>query len=203
MSVIRLRVLEVLRDCVARLVPELEGHICAGHAEANHKLEWPNLSLVPVSWRFHPDQDGEVYTDLGPGRAVYVVGRHEALIQMRLGARTMRERARLEHLVTQVFVSQHLRPGVLVVRIRDCQQAVVAYEFDDTEWKDEAAFEREWYSIIEVVAQVPALVERGGYYTIEEIRSTFTQDLSTPAASLPAESLSTVRIDENGIITTV
>lgn len=202
MAVIRIRVLEALASVIGRCVPELEGHICAGPAEGTHKLEWPHLVITAASWAFKPNQDGDVWQDLGPSRAVFNVGHHSCLLQLRLGASSANKRAALEHAVSQVFISQPMRPGVLVVTLPDIHCAVVAYEFDSTEWHDENAFDKAWYSIAVVEAQVPALVERGGVYTLEEIRSSFTEDVTTdPGSDISADALFTVGIDENGLIT--
>lgn len=202
MAVLRIRTLEVLAATIERLCPDLQGRVCAGPAEHPKRLGFPSLAIIPAAYSFFPDQDGEVWFCPDAGNtAVFKVGRHEATIQLRLGAKTARQRYALEHAVSQIFISQRRRPGVLVVQVPDCWNAVVAYEFDQTEWRNELAFDKQWYSIASVTVQLPALVERGGVYTIEELRSCFTEDLSTPIESVPAAQVECVSIDESGNIT--
>lgn len=178
MSVLRIRALEVLAECIAEEVPELAGHICAGPAEPNHKLEFPSLAIIPVRYFYQPEQAKEwrcpTHSDL-----VIEVGKHEARVVLRLGAATHRERVIIEQKVLDVFLSQPLRPGVIVNQVADCFDAVVAWELEDEEWEDERAFDQKWYSDINVLGQIPALVCRPGSYTIEQLQLGVTDDFGT------------------------
>ncbi len=201
MAILRIRALEVLGAVIERLCPRLEDKVCAGPAEHPKRSKLPSLSIVPVSWNFLPDQDGEIFMeDEDSPTAVFRVGRHEALLQLRIGARSARERYTLEHAVSQIFVSQRRRPGILVVNVTACHNATVAYELERTEWNGEA-FSKEWYSVVTVNCIIPALVERGGQYTIQDLRSCLTEDLTTPFDQLPASALECVQINEDGSIT--
>ena len=201
MAIIRIRTLEVLGATIERLCPELQGLVCAGPAEHPKKLVFPSLSIIPIRYNFLPDQDGDIFQEYDNARAVFRVGRYEALLQLRIGAKTARERYKLEHAVSQIFVSQRGRPGILVLQIADCHNATVAFELEYTQWQNEWAFDKEWYSLTAVTAQVPALVERGGIHTIEDLRSCFVEDIDTAFASLPAGALECITIAQDGTIT--
>ena len=136
MAIIRIRVLEVLGATIERLCPALAGLVRSGAAEHPKKQVWPTLTITPASWKFYPDQDYDVWSEPGDSRAVFNVGRHEALLQLSIATRNQRQRHELEHAVAQVFVAQEGRPGILVVRIADCDNALVAYEMDDAAWQD-------------------------------------------------------------------
>lgn len=200
MAVIRLRALECLGATIARLCPELNGNICVGQAEHPKKQQLPHLSIIPARWDFFPDQDGDIHAEIGETVAVFNVGQHVATVQLRVGARNSRVRAKLEHGISQIFVMQEHRPGVLLINLADCHDALVAFELDSTEWENDLAFDKEFYSIIVVETHIPALVERGGVYTIDEIRSCLTEDMNA-YAEIPASAIDCVAIDENGNIT--
>ena len=198
-GIIRIRALEALAATIERLVPQLEGLVRAGHAEHPKKQEWPTLTIIPTSWRFFPDQDDTEHSIESASKAVINVGRHEAVVQLIIAARSSRKRYELEHAITQVFVSQEGHPGTLP----DLFDALIAYEMDESAWADEMAFDKVWRSIMTVTCIIPALVERGAVYTINEIRVSLTEDLLTPFASLPSSEIETVSIDENGDLTKV
>ena len=82
-----------------------------------------------------------------------------------------------------------------------CQNAIVAWELDTDEWEHERAFDKKWYSIMAVAAQLPALVTRGSVHTIEELRLTLTDDLSSDITSVPENQQETVEIADDGTLT--
>ncbi len=200
MAVLRIEVLKILAECIANKVPALRNRICAGPAESPKKLGFPSLAIIPVRFRYFPDQASE-YRDPGPGRACMNVGRHEGTVQLRLGAQTHIRRSALEDAILDVFLEREGAPGVLVTAIPNVLDATVAWELDTDEWENERAFDKKWYSILTVMAQLPALVTRGSAHTMEEIRLTLTEDLTTPIEQLPAGDQETVLIGADGSIT--
>jgi len=208
MAVLRYEALRLLAACISDAVPALRGKICAGPAESPKKLTFPSLSLLPVSFKFMPDQAAEPYQLGDPDTTVHVdgkvllnVGRHEGLIQLRLGAQTARLRAELEEQILAVFLGRPGSPGVLVTAVPQCHNATVAWELDTDEWVNERAFDKKWYSLMTITAQLPALVTRGSVYTIEELRITLTDDLSLPIAQVPADQQETIDVAQDGTIT--
>ena len=202
MSVIRTHALDLLAQCIATYVPELKGKICAGPTEAPKVRQWPHLSIWPVRFKYYPDQAHQ-HKELGSTRVVMNVGRHEALVQLRLGANTHNQRLALEEKLLNVFLRTPGRPGVLVNFIPNCHDATVAWELDEDEWENELAFSKKWFSIMTVLGQIPALVTRDSVYTIEELRLSLTEDLSTDFTTLPSSAVETVSVEEDGSITVV
>lgn len=202
-GIIRIRAIEVLVDLLEKQCPELMGRIHAGAVEHPHRQSSPCLVVSPTdAYEFHPDQDGNiVYAPEGGTTAVFKVGRHEAVIQLRLLTKTSRERYRFEDRLSQLFIGSRHRPGVVVVTIPDCWNAVIAYELEETMWKNEFAFDKEWFSILEVTMQIPALVERGGMYDIEDLRSCFTEDVDSDFADIPSTVIDCVQVAADGTIT--
>ena len=201
MSLIRIRALQKLADQIALCVPALKGKICGGAAEAPKRLGFPSLGIYAVRFRYFPDQ-ALLFKETGLSTAVFNVGRVEATVQLRLGAQTAQRRYELEQQIMEnVFWADLSRPGVVLFSVEDCHDAVVAFEADAEEWDDERAFDKKWYSTMTVMAQLPALVRKGGIPTMEEIRLTLTEDLSTPIESIPAGEQETVSIATDGTIT--
>ena len=199
MSVLRTRALELFKAFLECNVPELENSICAGPAEAPKMRTWPHLAISPVRFTLYPNQEF-VHDGTLPTQAVLNVGRFEGLVQLRLGATSTRMRAELESKVTNCFFLQEGRPGVIVLPVPECPDAIVAWELDADEWSNEAAFTKQWYSIMTVTVQIPALVTRDGVYTIEDLQLILTDDLTTAASSLPDSKKETVQVLEDGTI---
>jgi hypothetical protein len=200
MAILRLKALTQLAECITNLVPSLKGKICAGPAEAPHRLAFPHLAINPVRFQYFPDQAAEV-KPLGATQVLLNVGRIEGTVQLRLGARTHVQRATLEEQILEVFLQRPGSPGVLVTKVPQCHDAIVAWELDTHTWANEKAFDKKWYSIMTVAAQLPALVTRGSVHTLEEIRLTLTEDLSTPITQVPADEQETVSVQPDGSIT--
>jgi len=175
---IRMRALEALAEVFARLVPEL-AHVQAGQADAPQRSPWPNLSVTGSRWRYEPTQDGTIHALLPPTRAVFEVGRLSTTLQLHLGTKNTRERARMEHAINQLFLSQRGHPGILTLKLNDCWGALVSYELDDTGWDDDEALSKEFWATIALGCTAPALVERGGLYDIDQLHLGITPDLTT------------------------
>lgn len=203
MSVLRSHALSTFASRMEDEVPELRGRINPGPCEATKMRQWPHLSIWPVSWGFHPDADGQVHCDLGRTRAVFNVGRFEGTVQLRLGARTHKRRMDLEDKVTQAFLKTPQHPGIIIIDVPDCHDAVVCWELGDADWRNEAAFSKQWFSILAVTVQIPALVTRDGVYTMDDLRVTLTEDVDSEVASIPADEQWTVRVLEDGSIENV
>lgn len=219
MSVIKIEALKRLEEVISCNIKDLKGKICAGPANRNHRLSFPHLALVPERFSFFPDQrssrdpvTGED-RDIGAKDTIYNVGRWEGTIKLTLGAKTAFRRYELEWLLEKLFLDgtsgtlpsrpdayADLRPGVLLVDIPNCHNARVAFELEDDTWENEKVFSNEWYSVMRITAQIPALVPFK-VDTIETLELVLTEDLETVATptSLPPDS-ETVVINEDGTI---
>lgn len=201
MSVIRSRALALFAERVGNCVPELKGKVCGGHAESPKRLSFPHLSVRAIRFRYFPDQPSD-YCHIGASAGVFYVGRVEGTIQLRLGAQTANRRYALEQeLLEKVFWADLEHPGIVLFTIPDCHDAQAAFELDETLWDDEKAFDKKWYSVATAELQLPALVTKGSVHTIEEIRLTLAEDLTSSASEIPDGSMETVSIDENGNLT--
>lgn len=207
MAIVRLEALRGLEQAIVCAIPELEGKICLGQAEAGHTLGFPSLVMDPRRWTYFPDQAEEVF-EPSPDAVVMNVGRHEADIEIRIGAATHHKRMELEQKIIDLFLSTPCHPGVLFATITRCEALgpwLAAWELDADEWRDERAYDQEFYSHVTVKGIIPALVTHRGVYTIEQLQLgldvTATPD-STPAPAFgpPVE---VVQVNENGTITPV
>ena len=201
MSVIRVRAAEILGAAIEIAVPDLSGNVCALQDDSGHKRKFPSLAIVSVSHKITPEQSGEVWKSKGQMNAVLNVGRIDALYQLRLGAASEAQRTVLEDQVTALFFSQEGRPGVLVAELADCDDAIVGYELDQSEWRNETAFTDKWFSIITLNTVTPILVERSNIPTWNEIRMCLAAEVSVPFDEIDTSIAECVAIDENGNVT--
>jgi hypothetical protein len=121
----------------------------------------------------------------------------EALIQLKIGCNSADERYNLEDAVlTNVFLADLDRPGICRFNIPDCEGALAAWELEEEAWQDEFGLDNGWYSTITTTLQIPVLVRKVGVYSINEIRSQFTEDLETPSVSLDSGAIEEIIIVE-------
>lgn len=179
-----------------RLVAALEGACPAlkdritFEAERDDQMAWPKCGIRLVRSPFKP-YEPRVH-QLLTGEAVYDVGHFEALVQLRLGAPTNRQRIDLGEQLLAPFLEGC---GVLNTPVPDVYGAVCAWELDEEGWSDEAAFDNKRWSTLVLTGFIPALVKRRTY-TINDLRLAFAEELPT----IPVE---TVRINVDGTITKV
>lgn len=223
--IIKIRALERLRDVIACEVKELQGRICAGPGTRDHKLKFPHVALIPQKFSFLPHQADErdhvrdVDRDFGPMTAIFNVGTWQGTVQVRIGAKDPETRYRLEYYIEQTFLGNidgtapdardiagegFLRPGVMLIDIPDCDDARCSFELEDDTWENEKVFTNEWYSIMNITANIPALVRAKGIPEIETLQLSLTQDLDTSVTSIAeADALldiETVNVAEDGTI---
>jgi len=197
--IVRLEALRQLEALILCRIPELKGRICVGQATSPHELEFPSLTLLPRKFVYHPDQADESFSP-GPGCVVFNVGRHEGELHLRLGATSLYQRARLEQLLIDLFLETPLHPGVLFSQVTACENLgpfTAAWEFEDDEWRDEGAFDAQFYSQITLAAIIPALVTRRGVYDITKLQLglDFSTEGDPPAITDPQVELVTINQD--------
>lgn len=200
MSLLRIKAAEVLGAIIEATVPELSGMVCAGPSEEGHKRRLPSISIIPINFKFSPDQEEE-WKELGNNRLILNVGRYDAFFQLQVGAKSTYVRAQLEQAVMNVFFSQEGRSGVLVVDIADCHDAIVGYELDQQSWQDEAGFSDKWFSTINLNVVMPVLIERGNVFTMDEIRICLRADTAAEFSEISTAIQECVAVDENGCVT--
>jgi len=198
----RIEALRVLAQTIGGRIPELADSICPWPTPPNHKLKFPSLAIIPVSWTYYPDQAEEVAFDPDPDTALMNVGRHEAIIQLRLAHASPVPRAVLEEKILDIFLSTPFHPGVLLTPVDAVPRRGewnAAWELDDTEWHDENAFDQEFWSFIAITGIIPALVERAPAPRITDLRLALVPwgGQSTDPGTV------TVRVNADGSLSTV
>ena len=208
MAIVRLEALRGLKARIECKVPELVGAICVGQADSAEDLVFPSLNIDPVRWRYNPHQAQDV-RDAAPDRIVSNVGYHNATIQLRINAKNSYERADLEQKVLDLFLSNELRPGILLTNIVSCPDLadfVAAWEFDEDEWEDGGAFSNQFESVLAINGVIPALVTYGSVHTIEQLLLGITHDMSTVFTAVTFDTsadVEVVEINQDGTITAV
>ncbi len=208
MSVIRLEALRRLEELIVCAIPELDGKVCVGQAPSGKDLTFPNLSLDPVRMKYFPDQALESF-EPNQNTVVMNVGRHEGLLQIRIGAATLTKRYELEQAMMDLFLSTPLHPGVLFSQVTSCPSLgpfTAAWELDEDEWRDEKAFNNQFYSEITCLGIIPALVTRRDAFTIEQLQLGLTHEFGTVINSSNFNNnpdVEVVQINEDGTITAV
>ena len=209
MAIIRLSALEALVKHITCEIPELEGQVCVGQADASHDLTFPSLFVKPISWTFNPFQAEEVY-DPAPDRVVMNVGYWEGEVQLQLGAVTAYQRYELEQKLIDLFLETAMAPGVLETQVTDCRDKLgpfwAAWYLESDRWEDESAFDQQFYSTIIAEGVLPALVTRKGAYTIRQLQLGITEDFNltvdeTTFNTNPA--VDVVQVNEDGTISAV
>lgn len=206
MAIIRLEALKQLSAAISCEIPELDGNICEGQADASHKLAFPHLVLKPIRWTYVPHQAEEVY-DSAPDRVVMNVGAWEGEVQLILGHKHAYGRYELEQELLDLFLSTPMQPGILNTPVLACREKLgpftASWELDADAWQNEAAFDQQFYSTLFITGILPALVTRKDAYTIEQLQLGLTEDFDV---SVNAQTLNTlsqidvVQVNSDGTI---
>lgn len=222
--IIKIQALDRLADIIGCEIKELRGKICVGPATRDKRLRFPSLSLIPQRFSFLPDQADErdhvIGADysFGPRTAIFNVGLWQGVIELRLGEKTPRKRYELEYKLEQVFLGnahgadlptrddragrEWMRPGIILIDVPECDNARCAFELEDDTWENEKVFSNEWYSVMRITANIPALVKAKNIPIISNLQLSLTHDLNTVVAS-PADAdalpdIETVQVLEDG-----
>jgi hypothetical protein len=198
MSLLRIRASEVLAAIIQKACPEIE--VCAGPSEDGHKRKFPSIAIKPIKWDFSPDQEDE-WKEIGDNRIILNVGRYDAMYQIQVGAKNPYVRAEIEQFVLDLFFQREGSPGIIVVDIADCHDAIVAYELGSQMWLDEAGFSDKWFSTININVAMPVLVERGNVFTMNEIRICLRADTAAEFSEISTATQECVAVDEDGCVT--
>ena len=151
-----------------------------------------------MRWRFAPD-DAIKHVRTAPDRIVVNVGKHDATIQLRLGATDLETRMELEQKISDLFLSSPMRPGVLLTDVVACPvEFLAAWELDEDEWRNEMAFDRAYYSVTKITGIIPALATRLDAPIIYDLQLGFTQEFD--AATFGPPDVEVVTIAEDGTI---
>jgi len=198
MAIVRLEALKQLGKEIACAVPELKDRICIGQAPGSREIRWPHLAIIPVTWAYEPNQAREVDSP-APDRVIMEVGAHTARVQFRLGAADIYTRIALEQKIIDLFLSTPLHPGILLTDVAACPlEFRASWELQEDEWRNEAAFDKAYYSITQVNGIIPALVTRLGAWTIDQLQIGLTEEFGASPFGPP--SVEVVIVAEDGTI---
>lgn len=223
--IIKINALDRLREVITCEVPTLRGKICVGSATRDRKLKFPHVSLIAGRFKFVPHQADErdhvrdVDRSFGPRTAVFDVGLWQGPVEIKIGAKSAEERWALEYYIEQVFLgnasgtapdakdvagTNWMRPGIILIDVPECDNARCAFELDEDSWENEKVFANEWYSSMQVIANIPALVRAKCVPDMDTLELSLTHDLDTVVTS-PAEAdalpdVESVEVQEDGSI---
>lgn len=175
MAILSIEAVRSFSECIQENIPALEGRVCEGQANFNHKLKFPSLVINPIKFTYFPEES-QVWNIPDPTSAIIRTGRYETVVELRLGATTAYQRAEYEQAILDLFM--YPRNGIYLDTITECYDACAAWELEDIRWSNEAAFEKQLYSVMTVTLQIPALVCQKKVYTIEGIDIQVTENLS-------------------------
>lgn len=205
MAIVKLDALNALAAAIATAVPALAGKVVVQQAVSSKIESWPNLSIsLAGKMEFNP-ADRLLQQDLGNNVVVWNVGAHEGPLQMRLVATSSRERMDLEQQVIDFAMARDLGPGVIVVPV--VSAAVInwtaAFEYEDSQWQDVRAIEREYDAVLTFNAVIPALVTQSPVYDINKLFLGLTDDMTSTvtAQSFTTDpSIAVVSINQDGTL---
>lgn len=195
---VRSHALRQLMRALETSCPDLKGRITA-EADRDERMGWPKLGIALSNFTFMPSQRSTLRR-LNDNTVVHEVGFFRVTALMRLGDPTAQGRADLGELVSGAFYTDATRPGILVTTIPECWDAVCAWSLDEDAWQDEMVFEKKAFIQTTLTGVIPALTKSRAY-KISDLRLVFTSDMTTAAASIPAASQETVRINADGSTT--
>jgi hypothetical protein len=200
---VRIEALRSLADAISGVTPGLSP--CVGQVPPGKMQAFPTVAIVPSTWKYMPEQAEERY-DPAPDRVVMNVGKHEAIVQIRIGSTSPGARYDLEQKILDVFLSGELHPGVLMTTITNCEELgpfQASWELEDDHWQDEHAFDGQFWTLIQITGSLPALVTRTGAHTIEQLQLGLAQsDVAVNASNFNSEPDVTVgQVNEDGSFT--
>jgi hypothetical protein len=141
---------------IERQVPELKTRV-AFEADRDEEMAWPKLGIRVIRAPFRRYQR-RVVTKL-EGGTVYDVGHFEALVQLKLGAPTSRQRIDLGEKLIGVFLGDGEAAGGLNTTLADVYGATATWDLEDEAWQDEMVFSKKWWQVLTVTGRIPALVK--------------------------------------------
>lgn len=180
------------RACVESLATALAAVLPVGTdckacaAGWEEPTKFPAVRVLPGKFTFDPWQEQEV-DDSQATNLFLEVGEFEGNIEIRVSARSKKERETIEDAILNWFLSREYTPGVQVTTLPSGQvvggiattyQANCAFSLEDEEWREEMVFSDKRFTFLDVEAWFPALVVRTGVATIQSLRLVMEADVS-------------------------
>jgi hypothetical protein len=207
MGIVRIEALRRLGAVLEAAVPAIAGKVRIAQQPSGVDQTYPTVTIIPGPLKYEPHQEA-LHATIGPpsnGNVVFNVGAHHGPIEIRVVATTVGERWTLEQAISNVFLSQELRPGVLVVEVTattELSNWIAAFEYDSDQWIDSDAFDRKLESLIIINGIIPALVARSAVYQINNLALGLTADFATAFTTdtMVPPRVEVVQINEDGTI---
>lgn len=175
-SVMKRACIDSLANALRAVLPAtVDVQACA--ADWEEPTKFPAVRVLPGKFTFEPWQEREV-DDSQADKLFLEVGEFEGDVEIRISARSRREREVVEDLVMNYFLSREFSPGVQTTTLPSgmtvggfatTYQATCAFAVEDGEWREEMAFADKKFSFLDVEAWFPALVVRSNVYTIDQL----------------------------------
>lgn len=200
MPVVKLEAFRTLEAAIKAEIPELE--IVMIQRAQGKKECMPNLVITPVGFRYEPDQEEDVFVP-DASHLVLNVGRHEGIVQLRLTAGSVVERAEFEERLLNLFFATEGHPGILLTQVTACPalgRFVAAWELEEEQWDDAKAFDMRFESVLVLNGVIPALVTRAGVYEIKHLQLALTNTLDPEEAPSTLDGAEVVEVLSDGTI---
>lgn len=202
----RYTVCKLLADHISANVPELVGKTLPMPADPDVDATCESAIVIPGDFSFEPSMSSdELTSNEDENFAVVDLGAWVGSVEIRILAHSAAEREKLEQKVLNLFVDG--RRGQIVLQTQELKitefvttyQAPIAFDLGSNSWNEEMVFDKARYSFTTVKVIYPMLAAWGAY-TIDQMISSLTEDLTTVIASdIPIESKA---IDSDGVLTT-
>lgn len=176
-SIIRIAAFDLLAEFIQANVPALS-EVCGMQADPETRELDDSLGITPTRWKYNPNQAKQI-ASATYDTVVEEVGWHDVDVELKLRTETPYWRSVLEHRIVDLFLKQELSPGVISMPVPKCWNANIAWELGGEEWEPERVFDKQWYSTLTINGQIPALVTRGGVYTIDQLKLGLYEDPSS------------------------
>lgn len=191
-------------------IPALSGKIRNTAPDFEDQASFPGLVIVPQRFVFEPWLEEEVEDDpvvVGASNLLVRVGEYTGQLELKLGAGSIcgtNGRDEIEQAIINAFFKKENEPGVLTLEIENINvmgvqttfSALCTFRLDAADWKEEMVFSKKRFSLLEVDAWVDVYAIRYPRYTIEQLVTAFTEDLSSESPTMEE-----VVVNEDGSVT--
>lgn len=180
---------QVLASYLSANIPDLAGKVHTVAPGPEEKATFPCATVLATGvMEFEAHNETDVWWDavVDSGKVLEEVGEFLGTFEIRLYATSPAKREELEQDVIDLFMASPHRPGIImqstgnltVMGAATLYSAPIAFSLDETEWREEFAWENRRFSFLDVRVEFPALVLQDAY-TINSLRTAITQDLGS------------------------
>lgn len=176
----------------AALPPTVDVGACA--ADWEEPTKFPAVRILPGKFTFDSWQEEEV-DDTQADKLFLQVGEFVGNVEIRVSARSRREREVVEDLVTHYFLERPYTPGTQITILPEAlvggcvtsYKAFCAFTLEDSDWREEMVFSSKRFSFLDVEATFPALIVRKNVFTIEQLVLVLEADVRADVNVVPTD----------------